>query len=386
MSKENYTEFFLKNPLFSGLSEGSLKALYSISQDVFLKQDECLMKEGEEAQDIFFILEGDLRVVKHDQDTQIYHTINHLYPGDSVGELTLFDKARRSASIYAVTDAHLLKIASKELHKLSREREDISTIYLELSKKTSQKLRETTDIAAMALKKQVEEYKNRANIGQIFIYSIVILSLFAYSTLPLRHILTVVSNSTYISVPMIILISGFVFLFIYSSRLPLYVFGFTMANWKKSIFEGFFFTLPLLVLIVLGKWLAIHFFQTYQSEHLFEPFAFSKEHTIQAWIVLNFVYCLFVPAQELMARGVLQGLLEKFLIGKGRIMTSIFVSNLIFSAGHLFLSETIAITVFVAGLYLGWLYSRTHNLLGVILAHCLLGVWGFSVVGVVLTQ
>ncbi len=386
MSKENYTEFFLKNPLFSGLSEKSLKALYAISQDIFLKEDECLMKEGEEAHDIFFILEGNLKVVKHDRDTQIYHIINHLYPGDSVGELTLFDKARRSASIYAVTDVHLLKIASKDLHKLSREREDISTIYLELSKRTSQKLRETTDIAAMALKKQVEEYKNRANIGQIFIYSIVILSLFVYSASPLKYVLTLVSNSAYISVPMIILISGVAFLLIYSTRLPLYVFGFTMVNWKRSLFEGFLFTLPLLALLVLAKWIAIHFFQTYHSARLFEPFSFLSEPTIYDWILINLVYCLFVPVQELMARGVLQGLLEKFLIGRWRVITSIFVSNLIFSAGHIFLSETIAITVFIAGLYLGWLYSRTHNLLGVILAHCLLGVWGFSVVGVVLPK
>jgi membrane protease YdiL (CAAX protease family) len=137
---------------------------------------------------------------------------------------------------------------------------------------------------------------------------------------------------------------------------------------------------------VLAKWIAIHFFQTYHSARLFEPFSFLSEPTIYDWILINLVYCLFVPVQELMARGVLQGLLEKFLIGRWRVITSIFVSNLIFSAGHIFLSETIAITVFIAGLYLGWLYSRTHNLLGVILAHCLLGVWGFSVVGVVLPK
>lgn len=156
MSEEKCLDFFLKNSLFRGLSTSSLKALHSISVDIFLKKGDCLMKEGDESHEIFFILEGDLDVVKYDVDTQISHTINHLHPGDSVGELTLFNQAHRSASIYAATDAHLLKVASKDLHKLASEKEDVSTIYLELSKQTSQKLRETTEVAAIALKNKLK--------------------------------------------------------------------------------------------------------------------------------------------------------------------------------------------------------------------------------------
>jgi len=54
---------------------------------------------------------------------------------------------------------------------------------------------------------------------------------------------------------------------------------------------------------------------------------------------------------------------------------------LIFSTAHLFMSFQIGILVFVGGLYLGWLYSRTHNLVGVWVAHWLLGSWALSVVG-----
>jgi membrane protease YdiL (CAAX protease family) len=74
-------------------------------------------------------------------------------------------------------------------------------------------------------------------------------------------------------------------------------------------------------------------------------------------------------------------MLERLLTGKRRVISAIFTANLIFSAAHIFLAEAVAITVFIVGLYLGWLYSRTHNLLGVILAHCLVGVWGLSIVG-----
>lgn len=62
-------------------------------------------------------------------------------------------------------------------------------------------------------------------------------------------------------------------------------------------------------------------------------------------------------------------------------MYAIFLSNLIFSTMHLFMSVNLALLIFLAGIYFGWLYSRTRNLLGVTLAHALLGAWWFWIIG-----
>ena len=59
---------------------------------------------------------------------------------------------------------------------------------------------------------------------------------------------------------------------------------------------------------------------------------------------------------------------------------AVLVSNLLFSAMHLFMSLEIALLVFIPGVYFGWLYSRTHNLLGVWIAHALVGTIGLSIV------
>ncbi len=386
MSTEAYYNFFLKNALFKGLSQSGLNTLCSISQEIFLKKGDYLMKEGDEAHEIFFILEGNLEVIKHDEDTKTHYAINRLSSGDIVGELTLFEEERRSAFVCATTDTRLLKVAFEDLQKLIDKKEDISAIYFEIVKRTNQKLRQTTDIVVTTLKKQLEEYKNRVYIGQFFVYTIMIVSIFAYGIMPLKHVVSVISNSSYISIPMILFISIFAFIFIYSSRLPLSTFGITMVDWKRAITEGFLFTLPILALLVFFKWLIIQFFSEYKGHHLFEPFTYSRHYIIAGWVLGNLVYCLFVPVQELMARGVLQGLLEKFLIGRWRVWTAIFVSNLVFSIGHIFLSDIIGVVVFIVGIYLGWLYSRTHNLLGVILAHCLIGIWGFSVVGIAIPK
>jgi membrane protease YdiL (CAAX protease family) len=87
------------------------------------------------------------------------------------------------------------------------------------------------------------------------------------------------------------------------------------------------------------------------------------------------------PLQELIVRGGLQGPLEVFLTEKNSTIKAIIVSNLMFATVHLFLGMDIAILVFFAGLYFGWLYSRHHTLIGVILAHGILGTWATMIIG-----
>jgi membrane protease YdiL (CAAX protease family) len=89
-----------------------------------------------------------------------------------------------------------------------------------------------------------------------------------------------------------------------------------------------------------------------------------------------------VPIQEIFTRGGLQGLFEKFLPGNYRVFTSIVLSNLLFSTVHIYLSHHVGIMVFIGGLYIGWIYSRTHSLISSIVAHSLQGSWVLTVVGV----
>jgi membrane protease YdiL (CAAX protease family) len=100
------------------------------------------------------------------------------------------------------------------------------------------------------------------------------------------------------------------------------------------------------------------------------------------WWTFLFIYILIVvPLQEFVARGSLQGPLEEFLSSKYKVLLAILVSNLLFSTMHLFMSLEIALLTFIPGVYFGWLYSRTHNLLGVWIAHAIVGTIGLSIVG-----
>jgi len=381
----NPLEFFKQNPLFKGLSDQSLKALVSIAQEFSLKQGEFLMQEGDEASEIFFLIEGDLEIIKYDEEMKTDFLITTLHAGDTLGEQTLIDKGKRSASVKAKTDVKLYQIKFSDLEKLREQHRDFNSVYNEISRRMSTKLRETTDVAAVALKNKLQEYKHRVNMGTFLVYVTTLITIFVFTVRPLKFALTHVPNTTYISIPLIVVLTFFVVMFMRSLPYPLESFGITTKRWKRSTFEGIVYTLPVLLLMVLIKWILILVHPMYAGRPLFDPFALMPGQTFGYWLINSLAYCLFIPLQEIMARGALQGPLEKFLSGKHRVWSAIIISNLIFSSAHVFISEEVAILVFIAGIFFGWLYARIPNLIAPIISHCLVGVWGLNVLGPVLT-
>ncbi|VAW61516.1 hypothetical protein MNBD_GAMMA11-2545 [hydrothermal vent metagenome] len=77
------------------------------------KNGERIMLEGEQSLDVYYIEQGHVRinkrVVLHD-GRQIQSGFCDLGPGDTFGELNLFDGSPRSASVIACEDVELIRI------------------------------------------------------------------------------------------------------------------------------------------------------------------------------------------------------------------------------------------------------------------------------------
>ncbi|MCW9015223.1 MAG: cyclic nucleotide-binding domain-containing protein [Gammaproteobacteria bacterium] len=77
------------------------------------KSGSRIMLEGEESLDVYYILEGHVRinkrVVLHD-GRHIQSGFSELAPGDTFGELNLFDGSPRSASVVASDDVKLVRL------------------------------------------------------------------------------------------------------------------------------------------------------------------------------------------------------------------------------------------------------------------------------------
>src|SRR5262249_16591708 len=127
---------------------------------------------------------------------------------------------------------------------------------------------------------------------------------------------------------------------------------------------------------------------SYQHHAIFEPFSYVVQGTAPKYkyeigfLALAFYLFFITPIQELIARGGLQGSLQMFLTGKYKVLTAILISNLILSTMHLYLSFRMALLVFLPGIFWGWLYSRHHTLIGVIISHIMIGAFAFWIVGI----
>jgi len=80
---------------------------------VYYKAGDRIMLEGEESLDVFYIEQGHVRINKR----VVLHDGRHLQsgfcdlgPGETFGELNLFDGSPRSASVIACDDVELLRI------------------------------------------------------------------------------------------------------------------------------------------------------------------------------------------------------------------------------------------------------------------------------------
>jgi len=157
-------------------------------------------------------------------------------------------------------------------------------------------------------------------------------------------------------------------------------YGLTCPEWATRVCNAVAYSLPILALIVLAKWIAIRFLPNFDHLALFSgrlsqcPWKSSYLAQLAIYVVLN-------PVQEFIARSILQGSLQEFLTGRTRVLKAILISNLLFSTFHLFVSPYFALLSFLPGMFWGWLYSRQRSLIAVSASHTLIGVWALYLVG-----
>lgn len=389
MQSSEQKTFLSQNPLFVHLSAQQIENILKISSVRILNKGDYLVKEGDIAAEFFLIFSGEVEIVKADRTHQRTHVLSKLSAGDSIGEMALFDQGARSASVRAASLVEVLEIPFGQFHELAKHDPVINQVLLEIARHLSLRMRQTNDTTIQALEKQLSEYKLRVALGIFMVNSIVALCLFTFALSGLNYFNQTALSSSFITIPVTLVFFISFLLVIKSSQLPKNVFGLTLKDWRISIFEALFFTAIACLFTILLKWILIHTLSAYHNQPLFkisQYFAGTSTDSVQPfssiWWILVLVYCfLTAPLQELLARGGMQGPLEIFLTGQHRRLKAILVSNLMFSTAHLFLSLKVTLIIFFAGLYFGWLYNRHKNIIGVTVAHAILGIWGIEILG-----
>lgn len=161
---------------------------------------------------------------------------------------------------------------------------------------------------------------------------------------------------------------------IVKSKLPLEQFGVTTKNWKPAVIQG-----VMVAVMLMGVGIALKYVLV--KMHIYTS-VFSYHHidTHLIWLPL---YILFVPIQELIVRGAIQGALYELVSDKerNRVIGSILLSNFMFSSFHAHISLFFVVIIFIPSVIWGYLYYRHKTLIGVTVSHILSGTFAIYALG-----
>jgi HEAT repeat protein len=111
-------------PLFATLEPADLKRVAAIATEQLYPDGEILVEEGEDGDEMFVIVLGEVGVVSRSQPAEV--EIARRRPGDYVGEMAILTRQPRVATLIARGDVRVLCLGQKEFEGLLRERPETS--------------------------------------------------------------------------------------------------------------------------------------------------------------------------------------------------------------------------------------------------------------------
>jgi serine/threonine protein phosphatase PrpC len=114
-------ETIRRMPIFKFLTYNELVRIMNITTVKDIGPNEQIIVEGDEGEDLFIVLKGNVKV--HKGETEIVA----LQDGDHFGEMALIDKAPRSASVTTLTDTKLLQIGRSNFFEIIRKNPKLAT-------------------------------------------------------------------------------------------------------------------------------------------------------------------------------------------------------------------------------------------------------------------
>lgn len=368
-------ELVWKNDLFQSLTKEQVSLIVSKSQKKHIHKNEYVVREGEIENEVYFIISGTGELLKKDKYTNKTTRISLINPGDLIGEMAFVDRSSRSASVRALQDMELLVLPLMDLFSQATNAELYINIITHISKQLSKKLRYTNEVTVHLIQQKLKAATVRVEMGKFLFIILVILSLWIFSVSSLSHFIESLANSVYITSSVLFILCLVSMYHIKHSIYSLSDYGLNLINWKKNAVEAIIFSLPLVAVSTLFKWLLVKYVS---SLHDVPVFAFNKYYHHPFYLLSPAIYMMLCPFQEFISRGMFQTSIKTFFSGPYRSSLAIFCSALIFASFHCHLSLTFAIGAFIFGCFWGWMRDRQDSLVGPIVSHVILGAWILS--------
>lgn len=160
--------------------------------------------------------------------------------------------------------------------------------------------------------------------------------------------------------------TGFViFMYLRKYRFPLSYWGLTFKGGKRALIESILISIPLAALVIGLKF--------YLVNTAGNSFSGQAVFITSVTVLKLFFYLINSFMQEFICRGFVQNNAEKMLTGKYKSPIAVITTSMLFGVVHMHLSGTTMLVTIFAGLFFGFLYLRHRTLVGVTIAHLILG-------------
>jgi membrane protease YdiL (CAAX protease family) len=153
-----------------------------------------------------------------------------------------------------------------------------------------------------------------------------------------------------------------------SSGMPLRDFGLNFKDWKRSLLDGFLFSV-LIIFIMLALKLYLFKNQVKDFELAFFTYPVNSLPT--------YIYMPISLLQEFLARGIIQ---TAFLIGivhRYKNFMAVVMSAAIFGAVHANYSFVLAISSMLLSIGWGYIYLKRPTIVGACFSHYLIGLFAW---------
>ncbi len=145
---KNILKLLYDNPFFAELTPDQMQVVSRYWQVKELPENFILFKEDDEPDNLYYVLEGKLSVLKRveSKNGEIKEVkVAEITKDHLLGELGIIENARRSATVFTLEPSLLLTIRAKHFNLLVKSRPQIGVILMkQVAKLISSQLRNTT--------------------------------------------------------------------------------------------------------------------------------------------------------------------------------------------------------------------------------------------------
>ena len=299
MNDSETTETFNEQALLKDLSLEQVETLKKTFIEQEFEPNDVIIEEGDLTQDIYLLIEGEVGVLKWDDEHFNQTLLGKIAKGEMFGEMSFLDASPRSSTIKAFKKTKVIKIAHDEA---SLDPEIFSKMIANIAKANINRLRSINRQFVKNLEKKDKQTKVKENVEEVLLFEYLILGFSVFLAWNFAHPQQMFLPWLIALIPSFLLVKIFGF--------PLSNLGITKNNFFKTALQAVFFVFIVLGLIYLLEQYAL----TSANPILLKYFSLKPELIPFSWTWGTMA--LYVFSQEFIARGILQNSLRTLLKNK----------------------------------------------------------------------